>query len=171
MKRCSIYISQFSSVTQSCPTHCDPMNFSMPGLPVHHQIPVFTQTHVHWVGDTIQLSHPLSSPSLPAFNLSQHEDLFKWVSSSHQVAKVLEFQLQHQSFQWIFRMISFRMNQLDLHAAQGTLKNLPQHHSSKASFLQHTAFFMVQLTSIHDYWKNHSLDYPDLCQQSNVSVF
>ena len=93
----------FSSVTQSCPTLCGPMDCSMPGLPVHHQIPEFTQIHVHWVSDTIQPSHPLSSPSSPAFNLSQHQGLFKWVSSLHQVAKVLEFQLQHQSFQWIFR--------------------------------------------------------------------
>ena len=90
---------QFSSVTQSCPTLCDHMNHSTPGLPVHHQLSEFTQTHVHWVGDAIQPSHPLSSPSPPALNLSQHQGLFKWVSSSHQVAKVLEFQLQHQSFQ------------------------------------------------------------------------
>ena len=91
---------QFSSVVQLCPTLCDPMDRSMPGLPVHHQLPEFTHTHVHWVGDAIQPSHPLSSPSPPAFNLSQHQGLFKWVSSSHQVAKILEFQLQHQSFQW-----------------------------------------------------------------------
>ena len=91
---------QFSSVTQSCPTLRDPMNRSTPGLPVHHQLPEPTQTHVHWVGDAIQTSHPLSSPSLPALNLSQHQSLFKWVSSSHHVAKVMEFQLQHQSFQW-----------------------------------------------------------------------
>ena len=95
---------QFSSVAQSCPTLCDPMDCSMPGLPVHHQLPEFTQTHVHWVSDAIQLSHPLSSPSPPAFYLSQHQVLFQWVSSSHQVAKVLEFQLQHQSFQWTPRM-------------------------------------------------------------------
>ena len=90
---------QFSLVTQSCPTLCDPMNRSSPGLPVHHQLLEFTQTHVHWVSDAIQPSHPLSSPS-PALNLSQHQGLFKWVSFSHQVAKILEFQLQHQSFQW-----------------------------------------------------------------------
>ena len=93
-------ISQFSSVTQSYPTLCNPMNCSMPGLPVHHQLPESTQSHVHCVGDAIQPSHPLSSPSLPAFNPSQHQGLFQWVSSSHQVAKVLEFQLQHQSYQW-----------------------------------------------------------------------
>ena len=90
-------ISQFSSVTQSCPTLCDPMDHSMPGLPVHHQLPEFTQTHVHWVGDAIQPSHPLSSPSPSTINRSQHQGLFNWVSSSHQVAKVLEFQLQHHS--------------------------------------------------------------------------
>ena len=91
---------QFSSVTQSCLTFCDPMNCSTPALPVHHQLPEPTQTHVHWVGDAIQLSHPLSSPSPPALSLAQHQGLFKWVSSSHEVAKVMEFQLQHQSFQW-----------------------------------------------------------------------
>ena len=94
-------ISQLvSSVAQSCLTLCDPMNHSTPGLPVHHQLLEFTQTHVYWVGDAIQPSHPLSSPSPPALNLSQHQGLFKWVSSLHQVAKVLEFQLQRQSFQW-----------------------------------------------------------------------
>ena len=91
---------QFSSVTQSCLTLCDPVNCSTPGLPVHHQLLESTQTHVYWVGDAIQPSHPLSSPSPPAPNPSQHQGLLQWVSSSHQVARVLEFQLQHQSFQW-----------------------------------------------------------------------
>ena len=91
---------QFSSVVQSYPTLCDPMNCSTPGLPVHHQLPEFTQTLVHRVSDAIQPSHPLSSPSPPALNLSQHQGHFKWVSSLHQVVKVLEFHLQHQSFQW-----------------------------------------------------------------------
>ena len=94
---------QFSSVTQSCPTLCDPMNRSIPGLPVHHQLPESIQTHVHWVSDTIQPFHPLSSPFPPALNLSQHQVLLKLVNSSHEVAKVLEFQLQHQSHQWIPR--------------------------------------------------------------------
>ena len=94
---------QFSSVAQSCPTLCNPMDCSTWGLPVHHQPLEVTQTHVHWVGDAIQPSHPLSSPSSPALNPSQHQGLFKWASSSHQVAKVLEFQLQHQSSQWIIR--------------------------------------------------------------------
>ena len=91
---------QFSSIAQSCPTLCDPMNCSTPGLPVHHQLPEFTQTHVHWLSDAIQPSHPLSLPSPPALNLSQHQGLYQCVSSSHPVAKVLGFQLQHQSFQW-----------------------------------------------------------------------
>ena len=96
----------FSSVTQSCPTLWDPMDLSTLGLPVHHHLPGFTQTHVHWVGDAIQPSHPPSSPFPLAFNLSQHQGLFKWVSSSHQV----EFQLQHQSFQWIFRTVKYMAN-------------------------------------------------------------
>ena len=93
----------FSLVAQSCPTLCDPMNCSTPGLPVHHQLPEFTQTRVHRDSDAIQPFHPLSSGSPPAFNLPQHQSLFQWVSCSHQVAKILELQLQHQSFQWIFR--------------------------------------------------------------------
>ena len=96
-------MAQFSSVTQSCLTLCNPMHCSMPDLPVHHQLLAFTQIHVHRVGDAIQQSHPLSSPSPPTFNLSQHQGLFQGASSLHQEAKVLEFQLQHQSFQWIFR--------------------------------------------------------------------
>ena len=91
---------KFSSVAQSCVTLCDPMDCSTPGLPVHHQLPESTQTHAHRVGDAIQPSHPLVSPSPPALNLSQHQGLFQWASSLHQVAEVLEFQLQHQSFHW-----------------------------------------------------------------------
>ena len=96
-------IIQFSSVAQSCLTLSDSMKHSTPGLPVHHQLPEFTQIHVHSVSDAIQPSHPLSSPSPPAPNPSQHQSLFQWVNSSHQVAKVLEFQLQPQSFQWTLR--------------------------------------------------------------------
>ena len=132
----STVVNFLSSVAQSCLTFCDPMNHSTPGLPVHHQLPESTQTHVHWVGDTIQLSHPLSSPSPPALNLSQHQGLFKWVSSSHQVA------LEYWSFSFNIRpsnehsgLISFRMDWLDLLAVQRTLKSLLQHHSSKASIL------------------------------------
>ena len=125
------------------------MGCSMPGFPVHHQLLELTQTHVYWVGDTIQLSHSLQFPSPPAFNLSQHQGLFEWVSSSHQMAKVLEFQLQNQSFNEYSGLISIRMNWLDLIAVQGTLKSLLQHHSSKASILQDSAFFTVQLS--HSY--------------------
>ena len=92
-----------SSVAQSCPTLCNPTDCSTPGVPVHHWLPELAETHVHWVGDAIQPSRLLLSPS-PALNLSQHQGLFQWVSFSHQVAKVLEFQLLHQSFQWIFRI-------------------------------------------------------------------
>ena len=96
-----LFLPQFSSVAQLCPTLCEPMNRKgKPSLPVHHQLPEITQTHIHQVGDVIQPSHPLSSPSPPAPNPSQHQGLFQWVSSLHQVTKVLEFQLQHQSFQW-----------------------------------------------------------------------
>ena len=163
---------QFSSVAQSCPTLCDPTNLSTPGLPVHHQLPEFTQTHVHRVGDAIQPSHPLSSPSPPTFYLSQRQGLYKWVNSSHQVAKVLEFQLQQQSFQWIFRLISFRMDWLDLLAVQGTLKSLLQHNSFKAS--NSSALSLLcgpTLTSIRDYWKNHSFDYMDLWLYGPLTIW
>ena len=119
------------------------MDCSTPGFPVEHQLPELAQTHVHGVGDAIQSSHPLSSPSPPAFNLFQHQGLFQWVCSSHQVAKVLEFQLQHQSFE------SFRIDWFDFLAVQGILKNLLQHHISKASTLQHSSFFMVQLSHLY----------------------
>ena len=115
----------------------------------HTRLPCLSPTpgvYVYCFNDTIQSSHPLSSPSPPAFNPSQHQGLFQWVSSLHQVAKVLELQLQHQSFQWIFRTDSFRMGWLDLLAIQGTLKSLLQYHSSKASILRHSAFFIVQLS-------------------------
>ena len=136
---------QFSSVAQLCPTLCDPMNRSTPGLPVHYHLPEFTQAHVHQVGDAIQPSHPLSSPSPPAPNPSQHLGLFQRVNSLHGVAKVLEFQL-HISPDGHPGLISFRMDWLDLLAVQGTLMSLLQHHSSKASILRCSAFFTVQLS-------------------------
>ena len=143
----SILVRRFSSVQSLSHVRlCDPMNHSMPGLPVHHQILESTQTHVRWVSDAIQPLHPLSSPSPPALNLSQHQGLIKWVSYLHQVVKVLEFQLQHQSVQWTPRTDLFRMDCLDLFAIQGTLKSLLQHHSSKASILPGSAFFTVQLS-------------------------
>ena len=100
---CCYYVYQFSSVAQSCPTLWDLMDCSLPDFPVQHQLPKFTLTHVHWVSNAMQPSHTLWSSSSPTFNISQHQGLFKWVSSSNQVAKVLEFQLQHQSFQWTLK--------------------------------------------------------------------
>ena len=117
----------------------------MSGLHVHHQLVEFTQTHVHWLGDAIQPSHSLLFPSPPT-SIFASIRVFSNVSSSLQVAKVLEFQLQHQSSQWIFGLISFRMDWLDLFAVQGTLKSLLQHQSSKASILWCSAFFIVQLS-------------------------
>ena len=119
--------------------------------------PGVTQTHVDWVNDAIQSSHPLLFSS-PAFNLSKHQGLFKWVSSLHQVAKVLEFRTNISPSNEHPGLISFRMDWLDLLVVQGTLKSLLQHHNSKASILWCSAFFIVQLTSIPDYWKNHSFD-------------
>ena len=121
------------------------MNHSMPGLPVHHQLLEFTQTHVHWVGDTIQPSHPLSSPYSPAFNLSHHQGLFQWVSSLHQWPKYWSFSFSISPSSEHSGLI-FRMDWLDLLAVQGTLKNLLQHRSSKASILRCSAFFIVQLS-------------------------
>ena len=141
-----IYISsylQFSSVVQSCPTFCHPMNHSMPGLPVHHQLPESTQIHVHWVGDAIQPSHPLLSPSPPAINLSQHQGLFKWVSTSHQVANVLEFQLQHQSFQWTPRTDRSPLGWTGWISLQS--KGLARVFSS--TIVQKHQFFSAQLSS------------------------
>ena len=162
---------QFSSVAQSCLTLWDPIDCSMPGLPVRHQLPEFTQTHVHWVCDAIQPSHPLLSPS-PAFNLSQHQGLFKWVSSSHQVAKVLELQLKQQSFQWTFRtdflydeLVGSPCSPRDSQESSPT----PQFKSINSS--AHSFLYSPTLTSTRDYWKNHSFDKTDLCWQSNVSAF
>ena len=122
------------------------MDCSTPGLPVHHQLPGFSQTHVHRVGDAIQPSHLLLSTSPPTFNLFQHQGLFQWVSSLHQVAKVLELQLPSNEYSGL---LSLRMDWLDLLAVQRTLKSLLQHHSSKTSILQSSAFFIVQL--LHPY--------------------
>ena len=150
---------QFSSVAQSCLTPCNPMNHNTRGLPLHHQLAEFTQTHVHWVSDAIQPSHPLFSPSPPALNLSQHQGLFKWVRSSHQVVKVLEFQLQHQSFQWTSRTdllqdrpVGSPCSSRDSQESSPT----PQFKSINSSVL--SFLYTPTLTSIHDYWKNHSLD-------------
>ena len=121
------------------------MNCSTPGFPILHYLLDLAQTHVHWVGDSIQPSNPLSSPSPPAFNLSQHQGLSQWVCSFHQVAKVLELQFQ-PSIPTVNIQRWFPLGWLDLLAVQGTLKSLLHHHSSKASILQSSAFFMVQLS-------------------------
>ena len=138
--------NQCSWVTQSCPTLCDTVNCSMPGLPVHHQLLEFTQTHVHRVSDATQPSHLLSSPSPPAPNPSHHQSLFQWVSSSHEVAKDWSYSFSIIPSKEIPGLVSFRTDWLDLLAVQGTLKSLLQHHSSKASILRHSAFFTVQLS-------------------------
>ena len=137
------------SVTKLCLTICEPIVCSTPGHPVLHYVPEFAQTCVHWVGDAIQLSHPLLPFSSLAFNLSQHQGVFQWVSCSHQVGEGLELQLQHQSFQWVFRVDFFRIDWFDLLAVQETVKNFLQHYSSKASILQCSAFFMVQLPHLY----------------------
>ena len=135
-----------SSVAQLYLTLWNPMDCSSPGLPVLHQLLKFAQNHVQWISDATQPSHALSHPTQSAFNFSSIRVFSQWVGFLHQVAKALKFQVQHQSFQWIFRTDFFRMDCLDLLAVQGTLKSLLQHHSSKASILQHSAFFIVQLS-------------------------
>ena len=137
---CNIFSAQFSSVTQSCPTLCDPMNLRMPGLPVHHQLLESTQTHVHRVGDAIQPSHPLSSPSPPAPIFSNESTLhMRWPKYWHFSFSISPSN-EHPG------LISFRMDWLDLLVVQGTLKSLLQHHSSKASILRCSAFFTIQLS-------------------------
>ena len=133
-------------ITHSCPTLCNLMNHSMSGLPVHHKCPEYTQSHVHWVGDAIQPSHPLPSPSPLALNLSQHQGLFKWVSSHIRWPKYWSFSFNISPTNEHPGSISFKMDWLDFLAIQGTLKSLLQHHSSKALVLQHSVFFIVQLS-------------------------
>ena len=150
---------QFSSVAQSCPTLCDPMNCSTPGLPAYHHLLEFIQTHIHRVGDAIQPSHPLSSPFPPASNPSQHQSLSQGVNSSHEVAKVLEFQPYHHSFQRIPRadllhngLVGSPCSPRDFQESSPT----PQFKSINSSAL--SLLHSPTLTSIHDHWKNHSLD-------------
>ena len=154
--------AQFSSVTQSCLTLCNPMNRSTPGLPVHHQLLESTQTNAHWVTDAIQPSHPLSSPSPPTFNLSQHQGLSQWAALHIRWPKFWSFSFSISPSNEHPGLISFRMDWLDLLAVQGTLVSLLQHHSSKASILRRSAFFIVQFSHdylwLHDYLKNHSFD-------------
>ena len=157
------YLVQFSHSVM--PDFCDPMNLSTTGFPVHHQLLELTQTHVHWVGDAIQLSHPLSSPSPPIFNISQHQGIFKWISFLHQVTKVLEFQLQHQSFQWIFRT-DFLWDGLvgSSCSPRDSQESSPNQFKSINSLVQRF-LYSPTLTSIHEYWKNQPwLDGPLLAK-------
>ena len=124
------------------------MDCSTPGFPGLHYLLKFAQTHVHWVGDAILPSRPLSTPSLPTLNLSQHQGLFQWVSALCQVANVLELQLQHRPSSDYSGLISFRIAWFDCFTVQGNLKSLLQHHSSKASIVSCSAFFMVH----HSHW-------------------
>ena len=151
---CSVQLSR------SVESVCDPMDCSTPGLRVHHQLPKLVQIHVHQVRDVIPPSHPLSSPSLPAFNLSQHRVFFNESVLHIRWPKYWIFSFSISPSNEYSRVISFRRDWLHLLAVQGTLKSVLQHHSSKASILQHSVFCMVQLShlSIHDYWKNHSFD-------------
>ena len=137
---------KFSSVAHLCPTLCKPIDWSTPGFSVYHQLLELAQTHVPRVSDVIQSSHPLSSPFPTTFSLSQHQGLFDSVSSSHQVAQVLQLQLQHQSFQWIFRTDFLQDWLVWSPCSPRDFKSLLQHHSSKASLLQCSAFFMVLLS-------------------------
>ena len=139
---------QSSSVAQSCPTLCDLMNRSTPGLPVHYQLLEFTQTHVHRVSDAIQPSHPLSSPSPPAPNPPQHQSLFHESTLHMRWSKYWSFSFGIIPSKEIPGLI-FRMDWLDILAVQGTLKSLLQHHGSKASILQRSAFFTVQLSHLY----------------------
>ena len=159
---------QFSSVTHSCPTLCDPMNRSTSGLPVHHQLPEITQTHIHWASDAIQTSHALSSPSPPAPNPSQHQSLFQWVNSAHEEAKLLEFQLQHQFFQRNPRseLLQNGLVGSPCSPRDSQVSSTPQMKSINSSVL--SLLHSPTLTSIHDHRKNHC---HDQCWQSNVSAF
>ena len=166
MAKLSHYICSFSSVAQSCLTLCDPMKRSMPGLPVHHQLLESTQTHVHPAISSSVVPFSSCPQYLPASGSFPISQLF---ASGGQ--KYWSFNISISPSNEHPGLMSFRMDWLDLLAVQGILMSLLQHHSSKASILQRSAFLIVQLTSIHDYCKNHSLDQMDLCWQSNVSAF
>ena len=157
-------ISKYSCMSamslQSCSTLCDPMDCSLPGFPVLYYHPEFAQTHVHWVGDAIESSHPLSSPSPPAFNLSQHQDFSQWISSPLQVAKVLKLQLQHQFFQWVFR-VNFLQDWLvwSTCCPRDSKKSPPAWHFESIS--------PSELSLLYWQLENHIFAYPNLCQQND----
>ena len=170
MKRCSTLLI-ICLVAKSCPTLSYPMDCSLPGFPVLHYLPEFVQTHVHWVSDAFQPAHPLSPPPL-ALNLSQHQGLFQWVSSSHQVVKVLVFHLHHQSFQWTPRtdllqngLVGSPCNPRDSQESSPAL----QFEGINSSVL--SLLYGPTLTSAHNLWKSHIFDYLDLRQPSDVSAF
>ena len=148
-----------------------PNNGSTPRLPVHRQLPKFTQTHVHWVGDAIQPSHPLSSPSPPAFNLAQHQGLFRWISSSHQVAKVSELQLQHVIPMSILCWFPLGLTSLISLLSKGLTRVFTSTTIWKHQFFSAQPSLSSN-THIHTWLlENHNFDYMNLCQQSNVSAF
>ena len=162
------------------------MNPNTPGLPVHHQLPDITKTRVHWVGDEIQPSRPLSSPSPPAPNPSQHQGFCSVSALCISWPKPCSFSFSISPSKKYLGLISFRINWFDLLAVQGTLKSRLQYHSSKTSILWCSDFFMIQLTFVHDYWKNHSFHTAsllltkvilmfvqvwDLCFQVNIQLF
>ena len=158
------YYIQFSSVAQSCPTLCNTMNHSTPGLPVHHHLLESTQTHVHWVSDAIQPSHPLLSPSPPAFNLSQHQGLLKRVSSSYRWSKYWSFSFSISTPNVYSGLISFRLDLVGTPCSPRDSQEsspTPQFNSINSSAL--SFFYSPTFTSIYDHWKNHSLDSMDLC--------
>ena len=146
-----IWSHQFSSVTQLCPTLCDPMDYSTPGFPVHYQLPELTKIHVNWVSDAIKPSHPLPSPSSPAFNLPHHQGLFQWVSSSHQVVKALEFNFSLSPSNEYSGLISFRIDWLYLLAVQGTQESSLTPQFKNINFSVLSFLYSLTLTSIHDY--------------------
>ena len=156
-------------VAQLCLTLCKPMDCSIPGSPVLHHLLELAQTHVHWVSDTIQPSHLLSSPSPPAFNLSQHQGLLQWVSSSHQVTKVLEF--QYQSLQCIQDWFPLGLMVWSPCCPRDSQESSSTPQFKSVSSLALSFLYGLALTSIHDYWKNRSFDYKYFCQQSNASAF
>ena len=133
------------------------MDCSMSGFPVFHYVPEFAHTYVTWVGDAIQPSHPLLPPSPPALSLSQHQGVFQWVGSSHQVAKVLEFQLQYQSFQWIFSVFPLGLTGLISMQSSDSQEFYPVLQFESISSLMLNLLHGPIVTSVHDYWKNHSL--------------
>ena len=159
---------QFS---QSCPTLCDPVDCSTPGFPVHHQLPKLAKTHVHWISDAIQPSHPLSSPSPPAFNLS-HIRVFSNESTLYiKWPKYWSFSFSISPSNEYSGLISFRIDWLHFLAVQDTHKSSPAPQFESVNSLGLSLFYGSTLTFVHDYWKNHRFDYTGLCQQSDFSAF